>query len=265
MDAASWVHQCALVFPRPVYRSTLLRGIAPPMLYVLAVSAAVCLYQSVFQVHSRRLLNVQLRHSSFSVLVQSVFVPLLGACCIPAGPGAFMESQGGGGLRSSPPHCSTAGVLPWLSTQPAIPFKWGQQASTNPFQISALSLLPLQAGLLPTTFPDFRVTGRELTQLVALTSPALSLLLVFRTNASYERWDSARKMWGLVLNRSRDMVRQVSLSSHVLGQQTSLFEDSFLYMLSQSGGNGRHCSVQAGRGGRPCQWPWRRSMGAGVL
>ncbi len=32
---------------------------------------------------------------------------------------------------------------------------------------------------------------------------------VFRTNASYERWDGARKMWGLVLNRSRDIVRQV--------------------------------------------------------
>lgn len=26
---------------------------------------------------------------------------------------------------------------------------------------------------------------------------------------SYERWDSARKMWGQVLNRSRDMVIQV--------------------------------------------------------
>ena len=29
-----------------------------------------------------------------------------------------------------------------------------------------------------------------------------------------ERWDSARKMWGLVLNRSRDTVRQVRLSAH---------------------------------------------------
>ena len=41
-----------------------------------------------------------------------------------------------------------------------------------------------------------------------LTSFALSLLLVFRTNSSYERWDSARKVWGMVLNRSRDLVRQ---------------------------------------------------------
>ena len=40
-----------------------------------------------------------------------------------------------------------------------------------------------------------------------LTSFALSLLLVFRTNSSYGRFDEARKMWGLMLNRSRDIVR----------------------------------------------------------
>ena len=32
---------------------------------------------------------------------------------------------------------------------------------------------------------------------------------VFRTNSSYGRWDEARKMWGLIVNRSRDFVRQV--------------------------------------------------------
>jgi ion channel-forming bestrophin family protein len=37
---------------------------------------------------------------------------------------------------------------------------------------------------------------------------ALSLLLVFRTNSSYGRFDEARKLWGLLLNRSRDVVRQ---------------------------------------------------------
>ncbi|KAI3434870.1 hypothetical protein D9Q98_002924 [Chlorella vulgaris] len=41
-----------------------------------------------------------------------------------------------------------------------------------------------------------------------LTSFALSLLLVFRTNSSYARWDEARKMWGQIVNRSRDFVRQ---------------------------------------------------------
>lgn len=42
-----------------------------------------------------------------------------------------------------------------------------------------------------------------------LTSFALSLLLVFRTNASYARWVDARKLWGGVVNRSRDVTRQV--------------------------------------------------------
>ncbi|KAI8467194.1 MAG: Bestrophin, RFP-TM, chloride channel-domain-containing protein [Monoraphidium minutum] len=60
------------------------------------------------------------------------------------------------------------------------------------------------AGLLPAFAPALQVNS----QLFGLTSFALSLLLVFRTNASYERWDSARKMWGLVLNRSRDLARQ---------------------------------------------------------
>ncbi|CAI7884998.1 unnamed protein product [Closterium sp. NIES-53] len=41
-----------------------------------------------------------------------------------------------------------------------------------------------------------------------LTAPALSFLLVFRTNSSYGRFDEARKMWGLMLNRSRDITRQ---------------------------------------------------------
>eukprot|EP00899_Mesostigma_viride_P016759 jgi/Mesvir1/25084/Mv04869-RA.2 len=43
---------------------------------------------------------------------------------------------------------------------------------------------------------------------LGLSSFALSLLLVFRTNSSYNRWDEARKMWGLMTNRSRDIVRQ---------------------------------------------------------
>ena len=28
------------------------------------------------------------------------------------------------------------------------------------------------------------------------------------TNTSYQRWDEARKMWGLIVNRSRDVTRQ---------------------------------------------------------
>ncbi len=42
-----------------------------------------------------------------------------------------------------------------------------------------------------------------------LTSPVVALLLVFRTNASYGRFDEARKAWGSNVNRTRDLARQV--------------------------------------------------------
>ena len=43
--------------------------------------------------------------------------------------------------------------------------------------------------------------------LLQLTSPALGLLLVFRTNSAYARWWEARTLLGSVVNKSRDMVR----------------------------------------------------------
>ena len=42
-----------------------------------------------------------------------------------------------------------------------------------------------------------------------LTSFALSLLLVFRTNASYARWQEARKMFGSITTTGKDIFRQV--------------------------------------------------------
>jgi len=46
-----------------------------------------------------------------------------------------------------------------------------------------------------------------------LTSFALSLLLVFRTNTSYDRWLESVTVWSNIANRSRDTVRQ--LISHL--------------------------------------------------
>jgi putative membrane protein len=42
-----------------------------------------------------------------------------------------------------------------------------------------------------------------------LVGVALSLLLVFRTNASYDRWWEGRRMFGMIVNRSRDLGRQI--------------------------------------------------------
>jgi len=41
--------------------------------------------------------------------------------------------------------------------------------------------------------------------------PALSLLLVFRTNTGYARWNEARTLWGGVINSCRNVVRQANL------------------------------------------------------
>lgn len=40
--------------------------------------------------------------------------------------------------------------------------------------------------------------------------PALSLLLVFRTNTAYSRWNEARTLWGGVVNTCRNIARQAS-------------------------------------------------------
>jgi len=40
-----------------------------------------------------------------------------------------------------------------------------------------------------------------------LSSASLGLLLVFRTNTGYQRWDEARKNWGMNINHTRDLAR----------------------------------------------------------
>ena len=52
-------------------------------------------------------------------------------------------------------------------------------------------------------------TGTKVSEAPAtLTGSILVVLVTFRTNNAYKRFDEARKMWGLLLNRSRDVVRQ---------------------------------------------------------
>lgn len=46
-----------------------------------------------------------------------------------------------------------------------------------------------------------------------LSSPALGLLLVFRTNASYARWNEARTTWGKIVSHAGNLVRMSSVFS----------------------------------------------------
>lgn len=59
-------------------------------------------------------------------------------------------------------------------------------------------------GLAPSWLPLFKVATTPFT----LTAPVLALLLVFRTNSSYYRFEEARKAWGSNVTRSRDLARQ---------------------------------------------------------
>ena len=58
----------------------------------------------------------------------------------------------------------------------------------------------------------------------SLTAGSLSLLLVFRTNAAYDRWWEARKAWGLVLAASRELkLSKVCCSSRGFSELVELW------------------------------------------
>lgn len=64
-------------------------------------------------------------------------------------------------------------------------------------------------------------------QPVQLSSFALSLLLVFRTNVSYARWLDARRAFGSITTSSQDLARQVNhwnsnthTVAHCIGKRT---------------------------------------------
>jgi predicted membrane chloride channel (bestrophin family) len=61
-------------------------------------------------------------------------------------------------------------------------------------------------GVLHGIFPNIPILALPLT-VFTISSPSLGLLLVFRTNTSYKRWDEARKNWGMNINHTRDLVR----------------------------------------------------------
>eukprot|EP00887_Chlorella_sp_A99_P008254 scaffold12.g8254.t1 len=63
----------------------------------------------------------------------------------------------------------------------------------------------LREGALPPWAPSFLLPVAPFD----LTSFALSLLLVFRTDTSYTRWEEVCTTWGGIANRSRDTVRQL--------------------------------------------------------
>ncbi|KAI3434596.1 hypothetical protein D9Q98_002665 [Chlorella vulgaris] len=63
----------------------------------------------------------------------------------------------------------------------------------------------LKGGMLPAGFRSIQIKAP---MLFSLSSFALSLLLVFRTNQAYARFDEARRLWSIMHNRCKDAMRQ---------------------------------------------------------
>jgi ion channel-forming bestrophin family protein len=91
-----------------------------------------------------------------------------------------------------------------------------------------------------TTIVHVIVTGQLSSQIfkdasnIAYTSLVLGLLLVFRTNSAYERWWEGRKLWGQLVNESRNLCLKVkNLASVPESEKIRLSEYvvSFAYTL----------------------------------
>ncbi len=66
---------------------------------------------------------------------------------------------------------------------------------------------------------------------------AISLLLSFKLNQSYDRWWEARKIWGAIVNDSRSLVRKMLTfpkQSHPLALQIARRQIAWCYCLGQT-------------------------------
>jgi putative membrane protein len=91
-----------------------------------------------------------------------------------------------------------------------------------------------------TTIVHFFVVGNVSPQFfkdagnIAYTSLVLGLLLVFRTNSAYERWWEGRKLWGQLVNESRNLCLKVKYLPNVSEQDKIVLSEyvvSFAYSL----------------------------------
>ncbi len=188
--------------------SRIVRGLAQPLLVVVAVATLTAVYEMAREARYTRRVLWQSEHS----------------CCVTAAPALYVACVLSLALVlivlsfSTLPrlhalclwNCSAieVGTPPSKTAQGACagyrPSCACQCCSSEPgSRLSGCA----QEGLL--FFGQLPALCLEADQAFNLTSFALSLLLVFRTNTGYSRWLEARKVWGGILNRSRDLVRQV--------------------------------------------------------
>ncbi|KAL4425222.1 hypothetical protein ABPG75_009238 [Micractinium tetrahymenae] len=92
-------------------------------------------------------------------------------------------------------------------------------------------------GLVPEVIPEIKNNT-----IFNLTNFALANLLVLTTNTAYQRFDEARKMWGLIVNRSRDMTRQAL--GYIPDSQPELQEMFCRWVVAY--GRSLQCHLRAG-------------------
>jgi ion channel-forming bestrophin family protein len=63
---------------------------------------------------------------------------------------------------------------------------------------------------------------------------ALGLLLVFRTNASFDRWWEGRKLLGVIVNRTRDLARQTTVYAPDDAHDVARLLNAFFVVAMQS-------------------------------
>lgn len=80
---------------------------------------------------------------------------------------------------------------------------------------------------LPGIFPILRSSSLP----YQLTAPALALLLVFRTEASYSRYEEGRKAWVGIIAGTNDLARQVICSVDSSGDE-SIIKDLLLRYIA---------------------------------
>ncbi|KAG2429749.1 hypothetical protein HXX76_010533 [Chlamydomonas incerta] len=76
------------------------------------------------------------------------------------------------------------------------------------WQLTYTFVVSLLVGVYHHHIAPITTASSKLATAFNLTTFALSLLLVFRTNSSYSRWWEARTVWGSVVNLSRNFCRQ---------------------------------------------------------
>ena len=99
----------------------------------------------------------------------------------------------------------------WLSTLRNFPQSEVLRGIAQPlFAVVAVGLAVALVASLPSlstwTRPRYEL-AKSLAQMHSLLGGALSLLLVFRTNAAYNRFWEARRIWESITNRCRDLAR----------------------------------------------------------